>query len=152
MLRPAGPDDLSQIDALIRAFPMQLLDRGPGFLAELLNDTESRLLVWDRGGFAGFAMIEAMYPQVANLSNLAAALPGQGAALIRATLDHCFGPLGLHRVFLDVAHDNPRGIAAFERAGFTREGTMRQCWLRPDGIWADCHAYGLLAHEWKAPE
>lgn len=156
MLRQAEPADLPRIRALIRDFPQQLLDRGEGFLATLAADAESRLLVWDRGspggGFAGFAMVEGMYPGVVNLSNLAVTARGrgEGRALIAAVQDVVFTEMAMHRIFLDVAADNAAGLRAFEAAGFVREGTMRECWLRPDGIWTDCHAYSMLRREWQA--
>lgn len=156
MLRQAEPADLPRIHALIREFPQHLLDRGEGFLATLAADAESRLMVWDPSdsgaGFAGFAMVEGMYPGVVNLSNLAVTSrgTGEGRALIRAVQDMVFAEMAMHRIFLDVAADNAAGLRAFEAAGFVREGTMRECWLRPDGIWTDCHAYSMLRREWQA--
>ena len=152
MLRQAEAAVLPRIHALIRDFPQQLLDRGDGFLATLAADADSRLLVWDRDGFAGFAMVEGMYPGVVNLSNLAvtACGRGEGRALIAAVQDVVFTDMAMHRIFLDVAADNAAGLRAFEAAGFVREGTMRECWLRPDGIWTDCHAYSMLRREWQA--
>ncbi|NGM47244.1 GNAT family N-acetyltransferase [Rhodobacter sp. SGA-6-6] len=152
MLRRAETADLAAIQALIRAFPLQLLDRGEGFLADLAADPDSRLLVWDRGGFAGFAMVEGMYPGVVNLSNLAVTArgKGEGRALIAAVQEVVFAEMAMHRIFLDVAADNAAGLRAFEAAGFVREGTMRECWLRPDGIWTDCHAWSMLRREWQA--
>lgn len=152
MLRRAEPADLPRIHALIREFPQHLLDRGEGFLATLAADPDSRLLIWDRSGFAGFAMVEGMYHGVVNLSNLAVTArgTGEGRALIRAVQDMVFAEMATHRIFLDVAADNTAGLRAFEAAGFLREGTMRECWLRPDGIWTDCHAYSMLRREWQA--
>ena len=155
MLRRAEAADLPRIHALIRDFPQQLLDRGEGFLATLAADEESRLMVWDRGGsgggFAGFAMVEGMYPGVVNLSNLAVTAPGRGEghAMILAVQDMVFAEMAMHRIFLDVATDNAAGLRAFEAAGFVREGTMRECWLRPDGVWTDCHAFSMLRREWE---
>jgi N-acetylglutamate synthase-like GNAT family acetyltransferase len=149
MLRRATSSDLPAIAALIAAHPMQLLAQDIPWLERLCADPEARVLVWDRGGFAGFAVLETSWPQVITLLNLAVARPGQGAALIRAALDTAFNDLGAHRIFLDTAFDNPRALAAFQRAGFVQEGVMRQCWLRPDGIWADCIAMGLLRSEWR---
>ena len=89
-------------------------------------------MVWDRGGFAGFAVLELAYPQVVNLMNLAVTSPGrgEGRALIRAALDVAFRDMSAHRLFCDIAHDNEAALAAFAAAGLQREGTMRHCWLR----------------------
>lgn len=154
MLRRIGPDspDLPRIAALIAAHPRTLLQQNEADVQALAADPDSRVLVWDRGeGFAGFATIEALYPQVVFLTNLALTQPGRGdgGALIRAALAVAFTDMQAHRLFCDIAFDNAAGLAAFARAGLVREGTMRECWLRADG-WVDCHAYSMLAREWKA--
>ena len=151
MLRRAGADDLPPIAALIAANPMHLLGQDLAWLTAQAGNGDNRLMVWDRGGFAGFAVLELAYPQVVNLMNLAVTVPGQGQgrALIRGALDVAFDDMGAHRLFCDIAHDNTPALAAFGRAGLQREGTMRQCWLRA-GAWEDCHAYSILRAEWQA--
>ena len=151
MLRRADPGDLPAIAALIAAHPMQLLAQDMAQLQDLHVQPDTRVMIWDRGGVDGFAIIEPMYPQVVFLTNMAVTAPGQGQsqALIAAILQLVFTEMGAHRLFCDVAFDNTPALAAFRRAGLVQEGTMRQCWLRPDGIWADCHAFSMLKHEWK---
>ncbi len=153
MLRRADPGDLPALAALIAAHPMQLLAQDLPELQRIMDDPENRVMVWksDHGRIAGFAVIENLYPQVVFLTNMAVAEPGQGlgAALIHDVLRVVFADMGAHRLFCDVAFDNSRALAAFRHAGLVQEGTMRQCWLRPDGIWADCHAFSMLRHEWK---
>lgn len=151
MLRRAGPDALPRIATLIAANPMQLLGQDLGWLTAQAGNDDNRLMIWDRGGFAGFAVLELAYPQVVNLMNLAVVTPGQGQgrALIRAALDVAFDDMGAHRLFCDIAHDNAPALAAFGRAGLRHEGTMRQCWLRA-GVWEDCHAFSMLRADWQA--
>ena len=153
MLERAGPADLPRIAALIAAHPMQLLGQDLPWLETQSAHPDNRVMVWDRGGFAGFAVLELAYPQVVNLMNLGLLAPGQrqgqGRALIRAALEVAFGQMGAHRLFCDIAHDNAPALAAFGSAGLQREGTMRQCWLR-NGIWEDCHAFAILRSEWQA--
>ena len=152
MLRPARTTELAQVDALIKRFPMQLLDRGVDHLARISDDPDARLMVWDDGTtFRGFIAIEPIYPQVYYLTNLAVSTLGQGDshALIRAAFACAFTDLAAHRLCLDVVHDNPAALRAFEKAGAQREGVMRQCWKRPDGKWADCVAMAVLAQEWQ---
>ncbi|MBK6467148.1 MAG: GNAT family N-acetyltransferase [Rhodobacter sp.] len=151
MLRRAEAGDLPRIAALIAAHPMQLLGQDEGWLATQCAAPENRVMVWDRGGFAGFAVLELAYPQVVNLMNLAVTSPGrgEGRALIRAALDVAFRDMSAHRLFCDIAHDNEAALAAFAAAGLQREGTMRHCWLRA-GIWEDCHAFAILRDEWTA--
>lgn len=153
MLRRASAADLSAIAALIAAHPMQLLAQDEAWLARIAADRASRVMVWDTGsGCDGFAVIEAAWPQVVTLVNLALAKPGRGEGrqLIAATLDLAFTEMQAHRLFCDVVHDNPAALAAFRHAGLVQEGTFRQCWLRPDGHWADCHGLAILADEWRA--
>ena len=152
MLRPAVAADLADICRLIAAHPHSLLQQDEPWVARLIADPEAQVLVWQTDStFAGFSIIEPLYPQVVFLTNLALAHPGkgEGLALIRATLAVVFDDMQAHRLFCDIAFDNAAGLAAFERAGLVREGTMRECWLR-GGIWVDCHAYSMLAREWKA--
>ncbi|MGB4827023.1 MAG: GNAT family protein [Paracoccaceae bacterium] len=149
MLRRAGPTDLPRIANLIAAHPMQLLGQDLDWLTRQAKAPENRVMVWDRDGLAGFAVLELAYPQVVNLMNLAVARPGggEGRALIRAALDVAFAEMAAHRLFCDIAHDNAPALAAFTRAGLQREGTLRQCWLRA-GVWEDCHAFSILRDEW----
>jgi RimJ/RimL family protein N-acetyltransferase len=153
MLRRAGLGDLADICGLIAAHPQSLLQQDRDWIARLIDDPEARVMVWQRpdAAFAGFSIIEPLYPQVVFLTNLALVQPGrgEGTALIRATLATAFDQMQAHRLFCDIAFDNTAGLAAFERAGLVREGTMRECWLR-GGVWVDCHSYSMLAREWKA--
>lgn len=151
MLRRAEPSDLPALAALIAAHPMVLLAQDAAGLAALMQDDGNRVLVWDRAGLAGFAVVETLYPQVVYLTNFAVtnAGRGEGRALLAAVLDLAFAEMGAHRLFCDIAFDNQAALGLFGRMGLVREGTMRECWLRPDGKWADCHAFSMLRHEWR---
>ena len=46
---------------------------------------------------------------------------GVGSAAIQGMVDLAFGPLGLERLVARTKLDNQASVAAFERAGFTRE-------------------------------
>ena len=50
---------------------------------------------------------------------------GLGAEAIDRLCRHAFDTLGLHRVYAYVLDINPSARRAFERAGFTLEGTLR---------------------------
>jgi diamine N-acetyltransferase len=51
---------------------------------------------------------------------------GYGAEAVRLLTQYGFNTLNLNRIFLRVFEDNPRAIRAYEKAGFTLEGRMRQ--------------------------
>jgi RimJ/RimL family protein N-acetyltransferase len=50
---------------------------------------------------------------------------GFGTDALRVLVRVGFGVLGLEKLWADVLATNPRGVGAFERAGFSREGILR---------------------------
>jgi len=50
---------------------------------------------------------------------------GHGTDALRLLRRIAFGPINLEKLWADVLTTNPRGVAAFERAGFVREGLLR---------------------------
>ena len=59
--------------------------------------------------------------------------------------------MGLHRIQLGVAPFNPAGIRAYEKAGFTEEGRLREFVLH-DRRWYDEVLMSILDHEWAAAD
>lgn len=55
-----------------------------------------------------------------------------------------FTTLGLHRLYLYHAVDNPHSCAVARAAGFAHEGTLRQSFRYADGLYHDEHLHGLL--------
>ena len=49
---------------------------------------------------------------------------GYGTDALRVLVRLAFGPLGLEKLWADVLATNPRAAAAFQRAGFIREGLL----------------------------
>ncbi len=49
---------------------------------------------------------------------------GYGTEALRLLVQIAFGPLHLDKLWADVLATNPRAVAAFERAGFRREGHL----------------------------
>lgn len=47
---------------------------------------------------------------------------------LRAVIDHAFAS-GFHRLVADIDPDNAASLRLFERAGFRREGLLRQNWI-----------------------
>jgi RimJ/RimL family protein N-acetyltransferase len=67
---------------------------------------------------------------------------GKEAALL--ALDFGWKHLNLHRIALTTLADNPRAVAAFEAAGFAREGLARDAAFI-DGKWRDVVIMGVLS-------
>lgn len=97
----------------------------------------------------GFACLIEWHPGVYGLSALVLTQNGIGAEFLRAVMAEVFGPLGAHRLGLDVTTDNLRALRLFQSAGFRREGVLRECWQRPTGDWVDCMFMAVLAREWR---
>jgi RimJ/RimL family protein N-acetyltransferase len=51
---------------------------------------------------------------------------GIGTAAARLMLRYCFEEAGLHRVYLRALADNMQAIGSYEKAGFKREGYLRE--------------------------
>ncbi|MEO6205588.1 MAG: GNAT family protein [Mycobacteriales bacterium] len=56
---------------------------------------------------------------------------GYGTDACRVIVRHAFVDRGLHRVQLEVLASNTAGLRAYEKAGFVRDGVLRQsAWVR----------------------
>lgn len=66
------------------------------------------------------------------------AVTGGGVATgaLALGLDHCFGPVGLHRVDATVRPENAASRRVLDKAGFREEGLLRR-YLHVDGAWRD---------------
>ncbi len=73
---------------------------------------------------------------------------GHGTEATRLIVKHCFETLNLNRVWLHVFEYNQRGLKAYEKVGFRREGVLRQSAFR-DGRYWDTVVMGLLRQDWE---
>lgn len=79
---------------------------------------------------------------------------GLGTDAVQTILGHAFDQMGLRRVFLHSDVENHRAHRAFEKAGFRREGVVKEYRRR----WAEGRPYvdavlmAILSHEYRAPE
>jgi diamine N-acetyltransferase len=62
-------------------------------------------------------------------------------------LEHAFGSLGAHRVWLDVMVHNERARRAYAAVGFVEEGVMREA-LRVDDAPVSLVLMSVLRSEW----
>lgn len=72
---------------------------------------------------------------------------GYGSEATRLIIDYVFNTRNLHRLWLRVFEYNIRAIRCYERAGFVREGTLRQEHYH-DGRYWDTHVMSILRPEW----
>ena len=74
---------------------------------------------------------------------------GLGSWACALTRDHAFEGLGLHRLELDVFSINPRAERVYAKAGFVREGVLRDAILLPDGTYCDDVLMAILEDDWR---
>ncbi len=77
------------------------------------------------------------------------ALWGQGfvSEAIDAAIDHGFGTLRLHRIWLEIDPRNHASIRVAEKCGFAAEGVARESFLLA-GAYLDSVYYAMLRDEW----
>ena len=71
---------------------------------------------------------------------------GVTTTALALVLDHCFGPVGLHRVEANVRPENARSLRVVEKLGFVREGLHRR-YLFIDEDWRDHWSFALLRED-----
>ncbi len=76
---------------------------------------------------------------------------GYGSDAIHTLLGLAFREMNLHRVFLRVDADNARGIRCYEKAGFQRDGTLREAVFR-EGAYTDQLMMSILQSEFETDE
>jgi RimJ/RimL family protein N-acetyltransferase len=69
-----------------------------------------------------------------------------GSEAVILLINFGFKDLNLHRIYLHVFAVNARAVRAYEKCGFTREGTLKEAAFI-DGKWVDVHVMGLLNHD-----
>ncbi|GFG74862.1 GNAT family N-acetyltransferase [Mycobacterium botniense] len=71
---------------------------------------------------------------------------GVATGALALGLDHCFGPVKLHRVEATVRPENAASRAVLAKVGFREEGLLRR-YLQVDGAWRDHLLVGLTVEE-----
>ena len=72
---------------------------------------------------------------------------GYGGRAIKLMIDHAFHTLNLNRVYLQVFETNLRGIKAYDKVGFVKEGVLRQAHFA-QGKYLDVWIMSILRSEW----
>lgn len=73
---------------------------------------------------------------------------GIGTWMVETTRDFAFAQLGLHRLELDVFSFNPRAEQLYRKAGFQREGILRDA-VRDGDAYADDILMAMLEDDWR---
>jgi RimJ/RimL family protein N-acetyltransferase len=73
---------------------------------------------------------------------------GTGLQMVRRVLEIGFDELGLHRIDLLVFDFNRVAINCYEKAGFIREGHIREARKNGNEYWS-LYQMSILEHEWK---
>ncbi len=73
---------------------------------------------------------------------------GYGTEVGELVLTLAFERLNVHRIEALIQPSNARSLALVRRAGFTKEGLLRERIL--DATWIDTEVWSLLDHEWRA--
>jgi ribosomal-protein-alanine N-acetyltransferase len=60
--------------------------------------------------------------------------------------DHCFGPVGLHRIQVDIRPENGPSRRVVAKLGFREEGYLQR-YLDIDGAWRDHLSYALTVED-----
>jgi ribosomal-protein-alanine N-acetyltransferase len=71
---------------------------------------------------------------------------GVTTAAVAMVLDHCFGPVGLHRIEATVRPENAASRRVLVKLGFREEGLFRR-YLNVDGAWRDHLIYALTPED-----
>lgn len=74
---------------------------------------------------------------------------GMGTEATRLVVDYAFSTLNLHRVWLHAYEFNERGVRAYEKVGFKREGVLREDCFR-DGRYWNTIAMAIIRADWEA--
>ena len=72
---------------------------------------------------------------------------GYGTEVGQLLLSLAFEQLGVHRIEALIEPSNARSLALVKKAGFTKEGLLRERIL--DEQWIDTEVWSLLDHEWR---
>ena len=71
---------------------------------------------------------------------------GVTTAGVALAVDHCFGPVGLHRLEATVRPENAPSLRVLAKLGFREEGLFRR-YLDVDGAWRDHLCFAMTVEE-----
>jgi diamine N-acetyltransferase len=117
----------------------------------LSDADQAHLLVASGDAAVGFVLLAGLENEhrSVELRRIVVATKGRGLGreALALVLDHAFGPLGAHRVWLDVKVHNERARRAYAAVGFVEEGVLREA-LLSDGTYESLAVMSILDREW----
>ncbi len=154
-LRPATDDDIPAIMDFERIPEFHTM---VGIWSEeehrrALNDpdVQYQMILHGTGAAAGFAILRGLTSphHSIELKRLVVGAPGngQGQHALHTIVDHVFQTLHAHRLWLDVFESNARALHVYRKAGFQREGTLREAIYR-DGEFHTLLLLSMLDREY----
>lgn len=75
---------------------------------------------------------------------------GYATEAVKSIVDFGFDRLNLNRIYAQHFHTNPASGKVLMKAGFSREGVLRQHVVRFGEV-KDCICYSILKNEWQSP-
>jgi RimJ/RimL family protein N-acetyltransferase len=160
LLRPWLPTDADQVEA-VTSDPS--LVRWNPIAAQSASEWIANRADWTNGEHASWAAVDPAerdtvlgsvslfkiddYQQMAEVGYwVTPEHRGRGVATrgVQGATHFAFAELGLRRVVLFHAVDNPGSCAVATRAGFAQEGAHRQSYRYGDGEWHDEHSHARL--------
>jgi RimJ/RimL family protein N-acetyltransferase len=116
------------------------------------SSDEEPLIVESDGQPVGYALLSGIENEGGNLEvrRIVVSQKGQGVGreALRLAVDRAFELYQPHRVWLDLMVGNERAKRAYEAAGFTEEGTLRESLLTDDG-YRSMTVMSILDYEWR---
>jgi diamine N-acetyltransferase len=121
--------------------------------AQLLEDpNEALLLAVEAGNPVGFVLLAGLTNEHRGIELRRIVVldkgRGVGRRVLELTLEHAFGELGAHRVWLDVMPHNQRARRAYAAVGFVEEGLLRDA-LLVGGAYESLVVMSVLEPEWR---
>ncbi|MEX1295285.1 MAG: GNAT family protein [Candidatus Limnocylindrales bacterium] len=107
------------------------------------DDFIGTIWLWSKGDRLDGLELSVFVTEEAGLGH------GLGSDAVDAALDFIFGSYEVERVWLTTERDNSRAVRAFEKSGFSVDGTVRHHFRR-EGRWRDSALMAITRADWEA--
>jgi ribosomal-protein-alanine N-acetyltransferase len=139
---PQSFDFRSMVRGLLRQYDQQI---GVPFVIELDGLVVGQLNVANiLYGAVSSAVIG--YWIVPELGGQTIAGRGIAPTAVALATDYLLGPIGLHRVEVNIIPENAKSLRVAEKLGFRHEG-LKQCYIHINGQWRDHYVFALTRED-----